>query len=81
MHYLSGQCEAQTTIGADLREVCGEFLRHYLSSRDLLTRDFPKDTERFNELFEELRQNDLLEEQEQEREEANTPSWAKDLDG
>lgn len=80
MHYLSGECEAQTTIGDELREICGESLRHYLSSRDLLTKDFPTDTERFNEILDELNQNEVLEEQEQAREEANTPSWAKDLE-
>jgi hypothetical protein len=80
MHYLSGQCEAQTTIGAELMEVCSGSLRQYLSSQDLLTKDFPTDRERFNELFDELKENEVLEEQEQAQEEADTPSWAKDLD-
>jgi hypothetical protein len=46
----------------------------------LLTIDFPTDTERFNEIFDELKLKELEEEREEAREEANTPSWAKELD-
>jgi hypothetical protein len=50
----------------------------------LLTKDFPTDTDRFNVLLNEFEQKVTLEEealqQEEAREEANTPSWTKGLE-
>lgn len=80
MHYLSGQCEEQTAKGVNVTEVCDTFLSDYLKSRDLFTKDFPTDTERFNAILDEYNQKKASEEQEKASEEANTPSWAKGLD-
>jgi hypothetical protein len=79
MHYLSGQCEEQTAKGANVTEVCDTFLSDYLKSRGLFAKDFPTDTERFNAILDEYNQKKASEEQENAREETNTPSWAEDL--
>lgn len=80
MHYLSGQCEEQTAKGANVTRLCNTFLSDYLKAQEIFTRDFPSDTERFNAVLNELEQKEALEEQEKASEEANIPSWAKDLD-
>jgi hypothetical protein len=77
MHYLSGQCEEQTVKGINVIEVCNTTLSDYLKSRDLLTKDFPTDTERFNAILDEFYQKRASEEQEAAQREANTPSWAE----
>jgi hypothetical protein len=79
MHYLSGQCEEQTAKGVNVTIVCDTFLSNYLKSRDLLTKDFPIDTERFNTVLNEFDRKTALEEQEIATEEANIPSWTKEL--
>jgi hypothetical protein len=80
MHYLSGQCEGQTAKGVNVTMVCDDNLAYYLESRNLLTKDFPTDTERFNTLSGEFRQEEAMEEQERASEEANRPSWAENLE-
>jgi hypothetical protein len=80
MHYLSGQCEEQTAKGVNVTEVCNASLSDYLKSRDMLTKDFPTDTERFSAILDEFNQKRVSEEREKASEEANTPSWAKGLD-
>lgn len=79
MHYLSGQCEEETAKGVNVTEVCDYFLSDYLKSRNLFTKDFPTDTERFNAVLDEFKQNEALEKQEAASKEANKPSWAEDL--
>lgn len=80
MHYLSGQCEEQTAKGANVTQVCDATLSGYLSAQNLYTNDFPTDTERFNALLHEFKQNEALEEQEAASREANKPSWAENLE-
>ena len=80
MHYLSGQCEEQTIKGVNVTEVCDTFLSDYLKSRNLLTKDFPTDTERFNAILDEFNQKKALEEQEKASEEADIPSWTEGLE-
>jgi hypothetical protein len=80
MHYLSGQCEELTAKGANVTQVCDSSLRDYLSTKSLYTKDFPTDTERFNSVLDEFRQNEASEEQESASREANKPSWAENLD-
>ena len=80
MQYLSGQCEEQTAKGVNVTEVCNTTLSDYLKSRDLLTKDFPTDTELFNAILEEFNQKGASAEQKAAQKEANTPSWAKGLD-
>jgi len=80
MHYLSGQCEEQTTKGVNVTRLCNTFLSDYLKAQDLYTRDFPTDTERFNTILDELKQKEAMEEQERASEEANRPSWAENLE-
>jgi hypothetical protein len=80
MHYLSGQCEEQTAIGANVTQVCTQDLWVYLQIRDLFTKDFPTDEERFNELLDEYNQKVALAREEYAEREANTPSWAENLE-
>ena len=84
MHYLSGQCEEQTAKGANVTELCDAILINYLRVQNLFTKDYPTDTERFNTVLEEYNQRKALEEQERAQEkaqeEANTPSWTKELE-
>jgi len=84
MHYLSGQCEELTAKGVNVTMVCDDILAYYLRSQQLFTKDFPTDTQRFNSVLDEFRQNKASEEearqQEEAREEANTPSWTKNLE-
>jgi hypothetical protein len=68
MHYLSGQCEEETSKGVNVTEVCDYFLSEYLKSRDLFTKDFPTDVERFNAVLDEFKHKLALEEQEMARE-------------
>ena len=79
MHYLSGQCEEQTTKGANVTKVYDYTLSDYLSAQNLYTKDFPTDTERFNSVLDQFKQNEVLEEQERASKEANKPSWAENL--
>lgn len=79
MHYLSGQCETQTAKGANVTEVCDTFLSDYLKSRDLFTKDFPTDSERFNAVLDEYNQKKASEAQEKARD-PNKPTWAQDLE-
>jgi hypothetical protein len=58
MHYLSGQCEEQTAKGGNVTKVCDSTLRDYLSTQNLYTKDFPTDTERFNSVLDEFKQNE-----------------------
>lgn len=80
MHYLSGQCEEQTAKGVNVTEVCNELLSDYLKDRDLYTKDFPIDIMHFGALMDEFKQKRALEEQENAREKANTPTWSEDLE-
>lgn len=80
MHYLSGQCEELTAKGANVTQVCDSTLRDYLSTKNLYTNDFPTDTERFNSVLDEFRQNEASREQERASREANKPSWAENLE-
>lgn len=80
MHYLSGQCEEQTATGANVTAVCNTMLSGYLEDHDLLTKNFPTDREQFNTIMEEFDRQTAIEEQEKTTEEANTPSWTKDLE-
>jgi hypothetical protein len=80
MHYLSGQCEELMAKGANVTGVCNENLRIYLSSHDLLTNDYPTDREQFNSILDEFNQKKAAAEQERATEEANTPSWTKELE-
>ncbi len=84
MHYLSGQCEEQTAKGVNVTMVCDDILAYYLRSQNLMTKDFPTDTERFNTLLDEFKQKEALEGQEAAQAaaeaEANIPSWTKGLD-
>ena len=57
MHYLSGQCEEQTAKGVNVTGVCTATLRDYLTTKDLYTKDFPTDTERFNTILDQFKQN------------------------
>lgn len=79
MHYLSGQCE-QTPKGVNVTVVCDTPLRDYLSIKNLYTKDFPTDTERFNTILDEFKQKRTSEIQEAAQEEANKPSWAEGLE-
>lgn len=79
MHYLSGQCE-QTPKGVNVTGVCNTTLRDYLSAKDLYTKDYPTDTERFNTILDRYKQNEVSEEQASAQKEANKPSWAEGLE-
>jgi hypothetical protein len=73
MHYLSGQCEEQATKGANVTQVCDATLKNYLSIKNLYTKDFPTDTERFNTILDQFKQKRTLEKQEAAQKEANKP--------
>jgi hypothetical protein len=64
MHYLSGQCEEQVARGTNVTGVCDESLSMYLRFRDLFTKDFPTDDERFNDIMGEFNQKVALAEEE-----------------
>ena len=80
MHYLSGQCEEQTPKGVNVTGVCNVTLRDYLSAKDLYTKDYPTDTERFNAILDQFKQNEVSEKQAAAQKEASKPSWAESLD-
>ena len=52
------------SMNISLTEVCAYFLSDYLKSRDLFTKDFPTDTERFDAILDEFKQKEALVEQE-----------------
>jgi hypothetical protein len=59
-------------LGVNVTQVCDQFLADYLESRNLLTKEFPTDKERFNTVLNEFQQKEALEGEEQQQEEARS---------
>ena len=66
-------------MNISLTEVCAYFLSDYLKSRDLFTKDFPTDTERFDAILDEFKQKEAPGGTRKGKRNANIPSWAEDL--
>ena len=78
MHYMSGRCEEMNAKGIKMEEICNINLSEYLKSKGLDTKDFPTDTERYNEILDEFIPLHAQELKQKAEEEANKPTWMEE---
>jgi hypothetical protein len=78
MHYMSGKCEEMKTKGIKMEKICNLSLSGYLKDKGLYTKDFPTDTERYNEILGDFIPLHAQVLKQRAEAEANKPTWMEE---